>query len=82
MPDPEQPATGSGPADPYAMKQAWEQFVIPAARAGKLEKIPTRRARNTRERDQARAQNAVINRRSFGGAGARYDEINWRKKDA
>jgi hypothetical protein len=75
-----QPETGSGPADPYAMKQAWEQFVVPAARAGKLEKIPTRKARNARERSQAAAQNAVLTRSVIGGFGENYDLIDWSKK--
>lgn len=71
------PTTGSGQADPYAQKCAWESFVVPAARAGKLEKIPTRRAQTPREHDQARAQNAVLARRTFGSFGDRYDAIDW-----
>lgn len=71
------PETGSGQADPQAMRDAWASFVVPAARAGKLEKIPTRRARTPREHDQARAQNAIINRQTFGGFGDRYDCIQW-----
>lgn len=69
----------SGQADPLKVRDFWRDIVVPAERVGKLEKIPTRRARTTRERDQARAQNAVIFRHSFGGFGENYDRIDWRK---
>jgi len=74
---PDNPPTGSGPADPLKVREFWTDTVVQAERLGKLEKIPTRKATNTRERDQARAQNAVIFRRSFGGWGDNYDRITW-----
>ncbi len=77
---PMSPPSGSGPADPLKVKEFWADTVVQAERKGKLEKIPTRMARTTRERDQARAQNAVIFRHSFAGAGDNYDRIAWRSQ--
>lgn len=77
----EQELTGSGPADPYKVKEFWTETVRQAADRGKLEKIPTRRARTRREFDQARAQNAVIFRKSFGFQSPEFrdnfDRIEW-----
>lgn len=77
----EQELTGSGQADPYAVKHYWTEVVRSAYDRGKLEKIPTRMASTTRERDQARAQNAAITTKSFGGWGNNYDRI-FRQKDS
>jgi hypothetical protein len=73
------PQVGSGPADPLKVKEFWADTVVQAERLGKLEKVPTRLATTTRERDQARAQNTVIFRHSFGGWGDNYDNIQWGK---
>lgn len=73
----EQPEFGSGPADPQKMREAWLEFVRPAADRGKLEKIPTIRARTPRERDIARTQNQWLSRKSFGGFHTNYERINW-----
>lgn len=70
---------GSGPADSLKVREFWTDTVVQAERRGKLEKIPTKIARTTRERDQARAQNHVIFRRSFGGWGENYSQIDWSK---
>lgn len=72
------PEYGSGPADPYKVKEFWKDVVVPAARIGKLEKIPTMKARNARERETARRQNYEITRRSFGGFHENYNHIKWK----
>lgn len=65
------------PADPYCVRQAWLDMVVPAERIGKLEKIPTQRAVTPRQIQQAKTQNYYLTRRSFGGFGSNYDRINW-----
>ena len=72
------PATGSGPADPLKVKEFWLDTVVPAERAGRLDKIPAQKPRNLRERAQAWAQNHALTRHSFGGFGDNYDMIKWR----
>jgi hypothetical protein len=72
--------TGSRMADPYAVREAWLSFVKPAMERGKLEKLPTYRARTPREREQARIQSYYLSRKTFGGFGEHYDRIQWRKE--
>ena len=71
------PSVGSGPADPRNVKEAWLDVVVPAERAGRLDKIPARKPVNLRERSQAKAQNHAVTRHTFGGFGANYDTIQW-----
>ena len=74
------PQTGSGPADPLKVKEFWLDTVVPAERAGKLDKIPAHKPRNLRERSQAQTQNYHLTRRSFGNFGPNYDRIKWEHK--
>lgn len=55
-------------ADPGAVQDFWTQVVRSADARGRLEKIPTVKGTSPRGRDIARKQNAVLTRRSFGGA--------------
>lgn len=71
------PATGSGSADPLKVKEFWLDTVVPAERAGRLDKIPARKPRTLRERSQAWAQNHALTRRSFGDFGENYARIRW-----
>jgi len=71
------PEYGSGPADPYKVREAWCDFVVPAARIGKLDKLKTVKARTPRERQAAKNQNYYLSRRSFGDFGPNYDLIRW-----
>lgn len=73
------PETGSGMADPQKMREAWLEFVRPAADRGKLEKIPTRKALTQKDRDTARTQNYWLSKKSFAGWGPNYDRIRWGK---
>lgn len=73
----EQELTGSGPADPLKVREFWVETVRGAADRGRLEKIPTRRARTKREESQAKTQNHWISRRSYAGAGDNYTRIDW-----
>jgi hypothetical protein len=66
-----------GMADAYAVREAWLSFVKPAMEQGKLDKIPTVRARTPREREQARVQQYYLSRKVFGGFGDNYDRITW-----
>jgi hypothetical protein len=68
-----------GPADPGKAKELWLDIVKPMARRGKLEKVPTRFAKNAYEREEARITNYELSRRSFGGFGPNYDLIDWSK---
>lgn len=65
-------------ADPVAARDAWLSFVKPAAERGKLEKIPTRKARTPREREQAKVQNHYLTQKTFGSFGDNYDLIDWK----
>lgn len=71
------PEYGSGPADPAKVQEFWTDVVVPAARLGKLEKMPTVIAKTAKERDTARKQNYVVTRRSFGGFHDNYNHIKW-----
>ena len=73
---PDRPEHGSGPADPLKVKDFWLEVVRPAADRGKLDKLPTIKARTTRERDVARTQNYHLTRKSFGMPEA-YERIKW-----
>lgn len=73
------PDVGSGPADPLKMRDAWVEFVRPAADRGKLDKVPTRKARTPRDRDIARNQAYHLSRKSFGVFHPNYDLIDWSK---
>lgn len=70
-------AETSGPADPLKVRDFWLDVVKPAARLGKLDKMPTRLATTTRERDTARIQARLISQRSFGMPDG-YERIQWR----
>jgi hypothetical protein len=72
------PEYGSGPADPAKVKEFWKDVVVPAARIGKLDKMPTVIAKTAKERDTARKQNYEISRHSFGGFHENYNHIKWK----
>ena len=67
------------PADPDAARDAWLSMVKPAADLGKLEKIPTRKARTRREKEQARKQNYWLTRSTFGMPEG-YERIKWKSR--
>ena len=73
------PELGSGPADPLKMRDAWVEFVRPAADRGKLDKVPTQRARTPRERAIAQNQAYWLSKKSFGAFHDNYDLIDWSK---
>lgn len=75
----EQELTGKA-ADPAAVKEFWLQTVRPAADAGRLDKIRPIPATTKRLKDVARTQNHWLTRKTFAGAGDRYDAIDWRSK--
>ncbi len=52
-------------ADPLKVRDFWLDTVVPAERAGKLDKIPARKPANLREASQAHTQNYYLTRRSF-----------------
>ena len=53
------------PADPKKTEEAWVSMVQPLARRDGLDKLPTRQARTTRDRDKARVQNRLATARTF-----------------
>jgi hypothetical protein len=71
------PEYGSGPADQYAQREAWLQFVRPAADRGKLDKIPTTRPKTRRDLKTKEMQNYYLSRKSYGAFSDRYDLIDW-----
>lgn len=72
--------TPNGAADPLKVRDFWLDVVRPAADLGKLEKIPTIKARTPKERAQAKTQNYYLTRKTFGGYGDNYDLIDWNRK--
>lgn len=74
--------TSGTPADPLKVREFWLDVVRPAYDVGKLEKIPTIKARTPRERAQAATQNHWLTRKSFGCATGAYADgysrIQWR----
>ena len=72
------PETGSGPADPQKVKEFWLDTVVPAERAGKLDKIPAGKAVSKQGKKIAQTQNYYLTRRSFGGFSERYNMIRWK----
>lgn len=73
----EKPEYGSGPADPQKVREAWLDFVRPAADIGKLEKFRTIKAKTPQQKDVAKKQNYYLTRKSFGSFGPNYDLIRW-----
>ena len=73
---PDEPDTGSGPADPLKVRDFWLETVRPAADRGRLEKLPTVKGTSTRGRDIARTQNYHLTRKSFGMPPG-YERIQW-----
>lgn len=69
----------TGAADPLKVRDFWLDVVRPAADKGKLDKIPTIKARTPREKAQARTQNYWLTRKTFGGYGDNYDRIDWKR---
>jgi hypothetical protein len=63
-------------ADPVAVRDFWLQCVQPVARRGALDKIPTRKAVTTRDRDIARTQNYHLTKVSIGMPHG-YERIDW-----
>ena len=77
MNNPDMPETGSGPADPQAVRDFWLQTVRPVADAGRLDKIrPAFKGVSPRGRDIARNQNHWLTRKSFGMPDG-YERIKW-----
>lgn len=70
---------GNGAADPLKVRDFWLDVVRPAADKGKLDKIPTIKARTPREAAQAQTQNHWLTRKTFGGFGENYNRIKWKK---
>lgn len=69
-------------SDPDQTREYWTEVVRSAADRGKLEKIPTRLAETSRDRDTARKQNRCITTKSFGGFHPNYERIVWTQKKA
>lgn len=69
--------TPTGAADPLKVREFWVETVRSAADRGKLDKVPTVKARTPRERAQAKSQNYWLTRKSYGGYGSNYDLIDW-----
>lgn len=69
----------TGAADPLKVREFWVETVRGAADRGKLETIPTVKARTPREQAQAKSQNFWLTRRTIGGFGANYDLIDWKR---
>jgi hypothetical protein len=76
MPDVDMPTTGSGPADPDAVRDFWLSCAKPANEHGALEKLPTVKGVSPRGRDIARKQNHWLTRKVFGMPDG-YERINW-----
>jgi hypothetical protein len=76
LPASDDPQHGA-PADPLKVRDFWLEVVRPAADSGKLEKIPTVKARTPRQAAIARTQNYWLTRRTIGGFGDNYDRIQW-----
>lgn len=77
MGQPLQSEYGSGPAGMYEQREAWLEMVKPVSNAGRLDKIPARRATTLRDRRTAQVQNYYLTRRSFGSFHPNYDLIDW-----
>lgn len=75
----EQELTGSGPADPAALKEFYLETVTPLARRGGLDKLHTVRAVTSQQRSVAKNQNYWLTRRSFGMPDG-YNRIKWKSQ--
>ena len=74
------PTHGPIIGDPYNHKQFWTEYVRPIADLGKLEKIPTVKAKTKAEKELARQQNKAITTKSFGFNHPNFEKINWNVK--
>jgi hypothetical protein len=75
----EQELTGSGMADPTAVKEFYLETVTPLARRNGLDKLPTVRAKNSQQRSVAKNQTYWLSRRSFGMPEG-YERIKWKSQ--